>query len=64
MLGKDVPTAEQEALKKKVHCKTHGKISFAVMARTIGAKWKALDSNDKKSYEGRAREKRHAISEN
>lgn len=58
MLGKDVPTAEQEALKKKVHCKTHGKISFAVMARTIGAKWKALGANDKKIYEDRAREEK------
>jgi len=58
MLGKDVPTAEQEALKKKVHCKTHGKISFAVMARTIGAKWKALGSNEKKVYENKAREEK------
>jgi len=58
MLGKDVPTAEQEALKKKVHCKTHGKISFAVMARTIGAKWKALGPNEKKQYEERAREEK------
>ena len=58
MLGKDVPTAEQEALKKKVHCKTHGKISFAVMARTIGAKWKALGSSEKKIYEDRAREEK------
>ena len=58
MLGKDVPTAEQEALKKKVHCKTHGKISFAVMARTIGAKWKALGSNEKKVYEDKAREEK------
>jgi hypothetical protein len=58
MLGKDMPTAEQEALKKKVHCKTHGKISFAVMARTIGAKWKALGANDKKIYEDRAREEK------
>ena len=38
MLGKDVPTAEQEALKKKVHCKTHGKISFAVMAKNNSVK--------------------------
>lgn len=58
MLGKDVPTAEQEALKKKVHCKTHGKISFAVMARTIGAKWKALGSHEKKIYEDKAREEK------
>jgi len=58
MLGKDVPTAEQEALKKKVHCKTHGKISFAVMARTIGAKWKSLGSNEKKVFEDKAREEK------
>lgn len=58
MLGEDVPTAEQEALKKKVHCKTHGKISFAVMARTIGAKWKTLGANDKKVYEDKAREEK------
>jgi len=55
MLGKDIPTPEQEALKKKVHCKTHGKISFAVMARTIGAKWKALGFDAKKTFEDRAR---------
>eukprot|EP00536_Pseudo-nitzschia_multiseries_P005094 jgi/Psemu1/189698/e_gw1.92.84.1 len=54
MLGKDVPTAEQEAQKKKVHCKTHGKISFAVLARTIGARWKALESEDRKTFEDRA----------
>lgn len=58
MLGEDVPTAEQEAMKKKVHCKTHGKISFAVMARTIGAKWKSLGANDKKIYEDKAREEK------
>mmetsp|Transcript_14328 Transcript_14328/g.35984 ORF Transcript_14328/g.35984 Transcript_14328/m.35984 type:complete len:347 (-) Transcript_14328:83-1123(-) len=58
MLGKDVPTAEQEALKKKVHCKTHGKISFAVMARTIGAKWKSLGANERKTYEDKAREEK------
>lgn len=54
MLGQDIPTPEQEALKKKVHCKTHGKISFAVMARTIGARWKALGSNEKKTFEDKA----------
>ncbi|VEU38779.1 unnamed protein product [Pseudo-nitzschia multistriata] len=55
MLGKDIPTAEQEEQKKRVHCKTHGKISFAAMARTIGAKWKALDSSEKAIFEDRAR---------
>lgn len=55
MLGKDVPSAEQEAMKKKVHCKTHGKISFAVMAQTIGAKWKSLKPNEKRIFQERAR---------
>jgi len=50
MLGDDVPSPEQEALKKRIHCKTHGKIPFAVMAREIGAKWKALDDETKKPF--------------
>lgn len=54
MLGDDAPTPEQEALKKRVHCKTHGKIGFAVMARTIGAHWKALAADKKKVFEDRA----------
>jgi hypothetical protein len=54
MLGDDVPTPEQEALKKRIHCKTHGKIPFAVMARQIGAKWKALDAKSKQPYEDEA----------
>lgn len=54
MLGDDAPTAEQEALKKRIHCKTHGKIPFAVMARTIGAKWKMLEAETKKPFEEKA----------
>jgi HMG (high mobility group) box len=54
MLGDDVPTPEQEALKKRIHCKTHGKIPFAVMARHIGAKWKTLDPETKRPFEEKA----------
>jgi hypothetical protein len=58
MLGQDVPTPEQEAQKKKVHCKTHGKISFAVMARTIGAKWRSLGPDEKKTFEDKGRKEK------
>lgn len=58
MLGEDAPTPEVEALKKRVHCKTHGKIGFAVMARTIGAKWKELEADKKKIYENKARKEK------
>ena len=51
MLGKDAPTDEDERLKKRVHCKTHGKIGFAEMARSIASKWKNLDPTEKKEYE-------------
>lgn len=58
MLGDDAPTPEQEALKKRVHCKTHGKIGFAVMARTIGAKWKTLEPQQKKVFEDMAKKEK------
>ncbi|KAG7364323.1 HMG high mobility group box-containing protein [Nitzschia inconspicua] len=58
MLGDDAPTPEQEALKKRVHCKTHGKIGFAVMARTIGAKWKSLEPEQKKVFEDMAKKEK------
>jgi HMG-box domain len=58
MLGDDAPTPEQEALKKRVHCKTHGKIGFAVMAKTIGTKWKALGADEKKVFEDKARKEK------
>jgi hypothetical protein len=54
MLGDDAPTAALESLKKRVHCKTHGKIGFAEMARAIGAEWKALDPENKKVFEDKA----------
>jgi hypothetical protein len=54
MLGDDAPTAALESLKKRVHCKTHGKIGFAEMARAIGAKWKALEPEKRKVFEDKA----------
>ena len=54
ILGDSAPTPEQEELKKRIHCKTHGKIGFAEMARTIGAKWKAIDPEQKKVFEDMA----------
>jgi hypothetical protein len=54
MLGKDAPTDADEEMKKRVHCKTHGKIGFADMARSIGSKWKSMDAEAKKMYETQA----------
>eukprot|EP00980_Cylindrotheca_fusiformis_P011433 scaffold2649_cov137-Cylindrotheca_fusiformis.AAC.8 len=50
MLGADKPSPTMELLKKRVHCKTHGKIGFAEMAREIGRKWKALDPETKAKF--------------
>lgn len=55
MLGDDAPTPEQESLKKRVHCKTHGKIGFIAMARAIGRKWRSLDSAKRKEFEDQAK---------
>lgn len=40
--------------KRRVHRKTHGKIGFAEMARSIGAKWKILPAVDKEVFEKQA----------
>ena len=58
MLGVDAPDEELESLKKRVHCKTHGKIGFAEMARVIGARWKALDPNKRKVFELQAQKEK------
>ena len=55
MLGNDAPTPAQESLKKRVHCKTHGKIGFADMARMIGGKWKFLEPGKRTIYEDQAK---------
>ena len=58
MLGTDAPSDEEEAIKKRVHCKTHGKIGFAEMARMIGGKWKALEHEKKKVFEQQAKKEK------
>lgn len=58
MLGANAPTDEEERIKKRVHCKTHGKIGFAEMARMIGGKWKALEPEKKKLFEDQAKEEK------
>ncbi|CAJ1945672.1 unnamed protein product [Cylindrotheca closterium] len=58
MLGDDIPTPMMEILKKRVHCKTHGKIGFAEMAREIGRRWKSLDPESKKEFDDMAKEER------
>ena len=54
MLGADAPSKELERLKKRVHCRTHGKIGFAAMARSIGAQWKSLNPEKRKVFEDQA----------
>ena len=58
MLGPDAPTREEEKLKKRVHCKTHGKIGFAEMAKEIGGRWKSLDPDTKRFYEMQAQKEK------
>mmetsp|Transcript_20539 Transcript_20539/g.38435 ORF Transcript_20539/g.38435 Transcript_20539/m.38435 type:complete len:406 (-) Transcript_20539:131-1348(-) len=58
MLGDKAPTPEQEALKKRIHCRVHGVVGFGEMARTIGAKWKALEPEKKKVFEDMARKEK------
>jgi hypothetical protein len=58
MLGANAPSDEEERIKKRVHCKTHGKIGFAEMARMIGGKWKALEPEKRKVFEDQAKEEK------
>jgi hypothetical protein len=52
LLGDDANLkSEGEKGKKRVHRKTHGKIGFAEMARTIGAKWKSLPQEEKSEFQ-------------
>lgn len=55
MLGDDMPSVMMQSLRKRVHCKTHGKIGFAEMAREIGRRWKALELENKKEFEDMAK---------
>ena len=45
---------ENKPKEKRSHRKTHGKISFGDLARTIANKWKQLDKSDKEIFEGSA----------
>lgn len=42
--------------KRRAHRKTHGKISFRLLAQMVGARWKALPDDDRKYYQGLAKE--------
>ncbi|KAL7573329.1 hypothetical protein ACA910_011692 [Epithemia clementina (nom. ined.)] len=43
---------------KRVHRKTHGKISFRELARTVANRWKQLDENSRKLLDQQALEER------
>lgn len=45
---------ENKPKEKRSHRKTHGKISFGDLARTIAHKWKRLDEKSKQMFEGSA----------
>jgi hypothetical protein len=42
--------------KRRAHRKTHGKISFRLLAQMVGARWKALPDDDRKYYQDLAKE--------
>lgn len=56
MLGEASVGKNVDKTSKRVHRKTHGKVSFAEMARSIGARWKNLSVEDKKPYEEQAKQ--------
>ena len=45
---KSIPGAEQK--KRRKHRRTHGKISFRDLARTIGSRWRELSSDQLERY--------------
>jgi len=42
--------------KRRAHRKTHGKISFRLLAQMVGARWKALPDDERKYYQDLAKE--------
>ena len=50
----NISLAHKMKKEKRRHRKTHGKISFADLARTIAQKWKTLQAADKVVFEERA----------
>lgn len=65
MIGDESQDNEEDYEKKKrLHRKSHGKVGFAEMARSIGTKWKNLPSTEKKTFEEQAlKEKERYASE-
>lgn len=63
MLGNEAKLHEPEKGKKRVHRKTHGKIGFADMARSIGQRWKDLPEDKRAPFleEAAKEKKRYAI---
>jgi len=59
MLGDDAKAHDQDKGQKRIHRKTHGKISFDDMARQIGQRWKALPEGEKKLLQDRATEEKN-----
>lgn len=56
----DALHVERDERKKRSHKREHGKVSFADMARLIGARWKKLSKNQRALFEERAsREKEY-----
>eukprot|EP00542_Grammatophora_oceanica_P013411 CAMPEP_0194043960 /NCGR_PEP_ID=MMETSP0009_2-20130614/15522_1 /TAXON_ID=210454 /ORGANISM="Grammatophora oceanica, Strain CCMP 410" /LENGTH=361 /DNA_ID=CAMNT_0038688361 /DNA_START=42 /DNA_END=1127 /DNA_ORIENTATION=- len=49
--------------KKRRHRKSHGKIGFAELARTIAEKWKGLGSEERNIFESKAAEEKAAYKE-
>jgi len=55
LLGEEVAKDHKvNSQAKRKHRKTHGKIGFADMARTISSKWKSMDPEEKKPFEVQA----------
>jgi len=42
--------------KRRAHRKTHGKISFRLLAQMVGSRWKALPDDERKYYQDLAKE--------
>lgn len=49
---------QEKSNKKRKHRKTHGKISFTDLARTIAERWKVLDKDTKAIFENRAQQEK------
>ena len=48
------PATSSDGTTKRIHRRTHGKISFTDLARTIGDRWKALPDADRTPFKAEA----------